>query len=69
MLEEGNYHISKMDYYKILNINKSASKKKLKAFRKLAHKYHRTKAEDKKFKEINETYQVCPIKRRQYDQL
>ncbi|MEK7114506.1 MAG: DnaJ domain-containing protein, partial [Patescibacteria group bacterium] len=54
-----------MDYYKILNINKSASEEEVKkAFRKLAHKYHPDKGggDDKKFKEINEAYQILSNK-------
>ncbi len=60
-----------MDYYKILGINKGASEEEIKkAFRKLAHKYHPDKGGDeKKFKEINEAYQVLSNKekRQQYD--
>lgn len=60
-----------MDYYKILNINKSASEEEVKkAFRKLAHKYHPDKGGDeKKFKEVNEAYQILSNKekRAQYD--
>ncbi|MFA5098751.1 MAG: DnaJ C-terminal domain-containing protein [Candidatus Paceibacterota bacterium] len=60
-----------MDYYKILGINKDASEEDVKkAFRKLAHKYHPDKGGDeKKFKEINEAYQVLSSKekRAQYD--
>jgi molecular chaperone DnaJ len=60
-----------MDYYKILGINKDASEDEVKkAFRKLAHKYHPDKGGDeKKFKEINEAYQVLSNKdkRAQYD--
>jgi molecular chaperone DnaJ len=59
------------DYYKILGINKGASEEEIKkAFRKLAHKYHPDKGGDeKKFKEINEAYQVLSNKekRAQYD--
>ncbi len=59
------------DYYKILGINKGASEEEVKkAFRKLAHKYHPDKGGDeKKFKEINEAYQVLSNKekRQQYD--
>ncbi|MBN2197635.1 DnaJ domain-containing protein [Candidatus Wolfebacteria bacterium] len=59
------------DYYKILGINKDASAEEVKkAFRKLAHKYHPDKGGDeKKFKEINEAYQVLSNKekRAQYD--
>jgi len=60
------------DYYKILGIHKGASEEDVKkAFRKLAHKYHPDKGGDeKKFKEINEAYQVLSNKekRAQYDQ-
>lgn len=59
------------DYYKVLGINKGASEEEIKkAFRKLAHKYHPDKGGDeKKFKEINEAYQVLSDKqkRAQYD--
>ena len=61
-----------MDYYEILGITKSASEEEIKkAFHKLAHKYHPDKGGDeKKFKEINEAYQVLSDKqkRAQYDQ-
>jgi curved DNA-binding protein len=65
------------DYYKILGVERSASKDEIKrAYRKLAMKTHPdknpgdTKAEDR-FKEINEAYQVLsdPEKRSRYDQL
>lgn len=61
------------DYYKILGVEKSASKDELKkAFRKLAHKYHPDKkdGDEAKFKEVNEAYQVLgdEKKRGQYDQ-
>ena len=59
------------DYYKILGINKGANEEEIKkAFRRLAHKYHPDKGGDeKKFKEINEAYQVLSNKekRSQYD--
>jgi len=59
------------DYYKILGINKAASEDEVKkAFRQLAHKYHPDKGGDeKKFKEINEAYQILSNKekRAQYD--
>lgn len=60
------------DYYKILGIEKSASKEEVKkAFRKLAHKYHPDKGggDEAKFKEINEAYQVLSDdrKRAEYD--
>lgn len=61
------------DYYKILGVEKNAGADELKkAFRKLAHKYHPDKkdGDEKKFKEINEAYQVLgdEKKRQQYDQ-
>ena len=61
------------DYYKILGIDKNASSEEVKkAFRKLAHKHHPDKqgGDEKKFKEINEAYQVLSNseKRKQYDQ-
>lgn len=67
------------DYYKILGVEKSATADELKkAYRKLAHEHHPDKASDpkkrdeseKKFKEINEAYQVLSNseKRQQYDQ-
>lgn len=60
------------DYYKILNIARNASKDEVKkAYRKLAHKFHPDKGGDeKKFKEINEAYQILSDerKRAQYDQ-
>ena len=59
------------DYYKILGISREASTEEMKkAFHKLAHKYHPHKGGDeKKFKEINEAYQVLSNKekRAQYD--
>jgi len=64
------------DYYKILGINKNASQEEIKkAYKKLALKYHPdrnkgNKEAEKKFKEINEAYQVLsnPHKRSAYDQ-
>ncbi len=61
-----------MDYYEVLGVTRSASQEDIKkAFHKLAHKYHPDKGGDeKKFKEINEAYQVLSDaqKRAQYDQ-
>lgn len=61
------------DYYEVLGVSKNASQDEIKkAYRKLAHKYHPDKAggDEKKFKEINEAYQVLSDakKRSQYDQ-
>jgi len=60
------------NYYDILEISKGASQEEIKkAYRKLAHQYHPDKGGDeKKFKEINEAYQVLgnPQKKAQYDQ-
>ncbi|HEX4104243.1 MAG TPA: molecular chaperone DnaJ [Candidatus Paceibacterota bacterium] len=60
------------DYYHILGVQKSASDEDIKkAYRKLAHQYHPDKpgGDEKKFKEINEAYQVLSdrVKRAQYD--
>ena len=60
------------DYYKILGINKNASKEEVKkAYRELAHKYHPDKqnGDEEKFKKVNEAYQILgnEEKRRQYD--
>ncbi|MDD5589965.1 MAG: molecular chaperone DnaJ [Candidatus Portnoybacteria bacterium] len=60
------------DYYEILGVAKNASADEIKkAYRRLAREYHPDKGGDeKKFKEINEAYQVLsdPHKRSQYDQ-
>lgn len=61
------------DYYNILGVEKNASQEEIKtAYRKLAHQYHPDKqgGDEKKFKEINEAYQVLgnAQKRQQYDQ-
>ncbi len=64
--------MSKKDYYKILDVDKKASKDEIKkAFYKLAAKYHPDKktGDEAKFKEINEAYQVLSNdqKRKEYD--
>ncbi len=61
------------DYYKILGVEKSASKDEIKkAFYKLAQKHHPDKKDgnEAKFKEANEAYQVLSddAKRSKYDQ-
>lgn len=61
------------DYYKILGIEKNASVEEVKkAFKKAALQYHpdRPTGDEKKFKEINEAYQVLNDveKRKKYDQ-
>jgi len=60
------------DYYEILDVSKNATDEEIKkAYRKLANKYHPDKAggDEKKFKEINEAYQILSDKqkRAQYD--
>ena len=61
------------DYYEILGVSKGATDDEIKkAYRKMAHKYHPDKqgGDEKKFKEVNEAYQVLSdkTKRQQYDQ-
>ncbi|WP_372753878.1 DnaJ C-terminal domain-containing protein [Labilibaculum sp.] len=64
-----------IDYYKVLNVSKSASEKEIKAaYRKLARKYHPdlnldNKEAEMKFKEINEANEVLsnPENRKKYD--
>ncbi len=61
-----------MDYYELLGVNKNSSEEEIKkAYRKLAHQHHPDKGggDEKKFKEINEAYQVLgnAEKRAQYD--
>ncbi|MFA6251638.1 MAG: molecular chaperone DnaJ [Candidatus Paceibacterota bacterium] len=61
------------NYYETLGVQKNASKEEIKkAFHKQAHKYHpdKNKGDDKKFKEVNEAYQVLSDdqKRSRYDQ-
>jgi len=60
------------DYYQILGVPRDASDDEIKkAYRRLAHQYHPDKpgGDEKKFKEINEAYEVLSNKekRAQYD--
>jgi curved DNA-binding protein len=65
------------DYYKILGVDKNATKDDIKkVFRRLAKKYHPDKnpgdkASEEKFKEVTEANEVLsdPEKRKKYDQL
>lgn len=65
-----------MDYYKVLGLQKTATAKEIKsAYRKLALKWHpdknKSKEAEKKFKEINQAYEVLSDekKRQAYDQM
>ncbi|NBT39279.1 MAG: molecular chaperone DnaJ, partial [Alphaproteobacteria bacterium] len=68
--------MAKTDYYQLLGVGKDADDASIKrAFRKMAMKYHPDQNPDnaeaeKKFKEINEAYEVLkdPQKRSAYDQ-
>jgi curved DNA-binding protein len=65
-----------IDYYKVLEIHKTATDKQIKAaYRKLARKHHpdlnpNNKEAEKKFKQINEANEVLsdPEKRKKYDE-
>jgi len=61
------------DYYKVLGVARTATEEDIKkAYRRLAHQFHPDKAggDEKKFKEVNEAYQVLSDKQKkaQYDQ-
>src|SRR5579875_1620579 len=65
------------DYYKTLGLTRGATEAEIKStYRKLARKYHPdvnpgNKEAERRFKEINEAYQVLgdPEKRKKYDEL
>jgi curved DNA-binding protein len=77
VLSQGFFDMKYKDYYKILDLNKSASADEIrKTYRKLARKYHPdvnpgNKAAEEQFKEVNEAYQVLtdPDARAKYDRL
>ena len=61
-----------VNYYNLLGISQNATDEEIKiAFRKLVHQYHPDKnnGDDKKFKEINNAYQILSdkYKRKDYD--
>ena len=66
--------MSKRDYYEVLGLSKGASKDEIKAYRRLAKKYHPDVSKEEnaieKFKEVQEAYEVLSDdqKRAQYDQ-
>ncbi|RYD03168.1 hypothetical protein N752_20235 [Desulforamulus aquiferis] len=67
------------DYYRVLGLERTAGEGEIKAaYRRLARKHHpdlhtgsQKEAEEEKFKEINEAYEVLsdPEKRAKYDKL
>ena len=64
------------DYYKILNLEKTADKEEIrKSYRQLAKKYHPDVSKEanaeERFKEVKEAYEVLsdPAKRREYDSM
>ena len=54
--------MSKRDYYEVLGLSKGASKDEIKAYRRLAKKYHPDVSKEEnaieKFKEVQEAYEV-----------